>query len=208
VSDRPLLRSMIDAIHELQRRTATVHERAAANTPTFPDCISRTPRAGTAVSPYHAVFAAHYPLQAGSLLWFGSEKRQVTQVQMIGGDIGVATWKHAILATPMRVLPWDWQRHLPTKRNQEELRQPITTWRTNQHGELFRGTTSRFAAGGIDVMGEGQIVPGDSGCPVFLALDTPVILGCLSVGGGASCLSAYWQALLEATNWMVREAEF
>jgi hypothetical protein len=57
-------------------------------------------------------------------------------------------------------------------------------------------------------MGEGQIVPGDSGCPVFLALDTPVILGCLSVGGGASCLSAYWQALLEATNWMVREAEF
>jgi len=208
VTDKPLLRKMIDAIHALQDRTATVHERAERRVPAWPDSISRTPRHGTLVTPYHCVYAQHYPLSVGSVVRFGDEERAIRKVTSIGGDIGVAEWKQAVSCQPMQVLPWDWTAHIPVKRNQEELRKPILAWRGSQTGDLYRSLVVRIGAGGTAISeSAGVILPGDSGSPLFLALENPVLLGCMATGNGASNLAAYWQELVDATNWMVQEAD-
>jgi hypothetical protein len=202
------MRKMIDAIHALQAKTATVHERAAKRVPEWPDSISRTPRHGTLVTPYHCVYALHYPLSAGSIVRFGAEERAIRTVTSIGGDIGVAEWKQAVACQPMHVLPWDWASHIPVKRNLEDLRKPITAWRGSQTGDLYRSPVVRLAAGGVAFAdAEGPIIVGDSGSPIFLALEIPVLLGCLSTGNGGSSLAHYGRELLDATNWMVREAD-
>lgn len=205
---KPLLRKIIDAIHALQAKTATIHELADRQVPEWQACVSKTPRHGTAVTPFHAVYANHYPLSPGMVLRFGDEERTVTKTVHIGGDIGVATWRGAISAQPMRVLPWDWITHLPVKRNQAELRKPIQAWRGSQDGTLYRSKVYLIGEGVNITDSEGVIRPGDSGSPIFLALDHPVLLGLLGTGSGGSSLSAYWRELADATDWRVREAEW
>ena len=210
---KPLFRKIIDAIHALQLRTATIHELADRRSPAWPASVSRTPRHGTAVTPFHAVYAHHFPLSPGMVLRFGDEERTVTRTTHIGGDIGVATWRGAISAEPMRVLPWDWTSHIPIKRqvlpHQQELRRPITIWRGSQRGELYKGKCWLIAEGGVSIRdSEGTILHGDSGAPIFLALEQPVLLGLLGTGTGGSNLAMYWRELLDATDWRVKEAEW
>lgn len=205
---KPLFRKIIDAIHALQDRTATVHERAERSVPEWPACVSRTPRHGTAVTPFHAVYAQHYPLSPGMVLRFGDEERVVTSAVSIGGDIGVASWRQAISAEPMRVLPWDWITKIPVKRNQAELRTPIQAWRGSQTGTLYRNKVWVIGESVNLTDSEGVIIEGDSGSPIFLALPQPVLLGCLSTGNGGSSLSHHWRALMDATNWRVKEADW
>lgn len=205
---KPLFRKIIDAIHALQAKTATIHERAERSVPEWPACVSRTPRHGTAVTPFHAVYANHYPLSPGMVLRFGGEERTVTKTVHIGGDIGVATWRGAISAEPMRVLPWDWITHIPVKRNQVELRKPIQAWRGSQDGNLYRSKVYLIGEGVNITDSEGVILPGDSGSPIFLALDQPVLLGLMGTGNGGACLSSHWRELADATDWRVKEADW
>lgn len=206
--NKPIFRKIIDAIHALQGRTMTIHERAAAaDRPAWPDCVSRTPRCGTAVSPYHAVFAAHYPLSPGMVLRFGDEERTIDTTVTIGGDLGVASWRKPIKAKPMMMLPWDWKKFLQTRRaTGGELREPLAAWRCNQFGEVLKTNVLSMAEGGVIINSdEGVVIPGDSGSPVWLALDEPVLIGLLAVGNGASCLQCYFRPLMDATDWRVQE---
>ena len=205
---RPIFRKIIDAIHALQQKTSTVHERAAAaSRPGWPDSVSRTPRFGTAVSPYHAVYAAHYPLAAGMTLRFGQEERFVERTVDIGGDIGVASWRKPIAAEPMLMLPWDWRLCLPTVREYGGLlRETLVAWRCNQTEQVLKTPVQRIDAGGVSIEGvEGTVLTGDSGGPIFLAFERPVLIGLMSSGGGGSCLQCHFKPLMDATEWMIRE---
>lgn len=205
---KPLFRKIIDAIHALQGRTMTITERAAAaDRPSWPDCVSNTPRFGTAVSPYHAVFAAHYPLSPGMTLRFGDEERTIDYTITIGGDLGVASWRRPIAAEPMLMLPWDWRTFLPTRREVGgHLREPIVAWRCNQDGNVWRTPVWKIDEGGVGIDdAEGTVLAGDSGGPIWLALEKPVLLGLMSSGSGGSCLQCNFRPLMDATDWRVRE---
>jgi hypothetical protein len=211
---KPLFRKIIDAIHALQRKTATVEERANGPAPAWPACVSGTPRHGTAVSPCHALYAAHYPISVGDVLKFGLEERTVTKAVRIGGDLGVASWTKPITAKPMSILPWDWMHHLPVLRNRTHFRRPITAWRCAR-GQVLRTPISYIQPGGMgfhlgnkDFPGvQGAILPGDSGGPVFLALPELVLIGLVGGGPGGPSVTHFWQEVTEATDWRVREAE-
>lgn len=211
-SDKPLLRKMIDAIHELQRQVATVAEQSAAATPTWPACVSRTPRSGTAITNRQAVYAQHYALGVGSVLVFGEERRVVTKATHVAGDIGIAEWDEPITAEPMRILPWDWQRWIPTQRDQGTLKGRLPVVRANQHGQIVRDTLDVISNQGYfsppgDTPHPTPIVVGDSGCPVWLPLEQPVLIGCLATRSSCSSLAYEWQ---KVRTWApaVREAEW
>lgn len=201
MTDRPLLRKMIDAIHELQRQTATIAEQSLAATPAWPACVSKTPRSGTAITRRQCVYAQHYPLGVGSVLVFGEERRTVVRATHVAGDIGIAELDEPISAEPMRVLPWDWPRWIPTQRDQQTLKSGLPVVRANQRAEIISDTLSRIGNQGYfaprgNTPHPTPIVVGDSGCPVWLSLEVPVLIGCLATRGSCSSLSHDWQRVL------------
>lgn len=212
MTDRPLLRKMIDAIHELQRQTATIAEQSLAATPAWPACVSNTPRSGTAITRRQCVYAQHYPLGVGSVLVFGEERRTVTRATHVVGDIGIAELDEPISAEPMRVLPWDWQRWIPTQRDQKMLKSPLPVVRANQRGQVVRDTVDVLSTKAYFSPHRGTPHPtpismGDSGCPVWLPLEVPVLIGCLYTRGSCPSLAHYWEMV---KTWApeVQEAEW
>lgn len=198
MTDRPLLRKMIDAIHSLQAKTMTVAEQSDSWCPSWPDCVSSTPRFGTAVTPWQAVYAKHYPLSVGSELVFGGERRVVTRATEVGDDIGVAEWAEPISCRPMRLLPWNWQNWIPTKRDGETLKRPIVAWRCTQDGTVTRHVVPSIGkrAHYLPTDGTVKVRLGDSGGPLFIACrEELVLLGCLYSAFDAPSLAYHWKPL-------------
>lgn len=198
---KPLFRRIIDAIHELQGKARTIHEQSAAWEPTWPDCVSRTPRGGTAITPRQCVFANHYPLVAGSVLLFGDEVRKVTKATAVAGDIGIAEWEQPISATPMKILPADWRRRIATSQDDRDVPlTPVPVWRLNQDYLVSRDCVGRIGATVyLEPPAERDnwipVRVGDSGMPVFLGGETLVLLCCLHVKYGGPLVTDAWKAV-------------
>lgn len=197
-TDRPLLRRMIDAIRDLQSKTMTISEQSEAWNPSWPDCVSSTPRFGTAITRLQAVYGVHYPLSVGSQLVFGSEKRIVTWVTALADDIGIAEWAEPLSCEPMRVLPWNWQNWIPTRRDGETLKRAIIAWRCTQDGTVTRHAVTAIGrrASYLPVEGTQRVRVGDSGGPLFISCpDAPVLLSFLCYAFYAPSFSCYWKTV-------------
>ena len=212
VDHRPLFRRIIDAIHVLQRQVATIHEQSAAAPLTWPAAVSFTPRSGTAIAKRHAVYAVHYPLVPGWTLKFGDELRTVTRCTTVVGDIGVAEWEEPISAEPMRILPWDWQRWMPTLRDQATLKTPLPVARCNQRGAVLRATVTKltervYLEARRDDPNFVPVAIGDSGCPIYLPLPQPVLLGTLQFHTGGPAVHHHldkiktWAPEIQEAEW-------
>jgi len=211
IDHRPLFRRIIDAIHALQRKTATIEERCAASErPALPDAVSPTPRHGSLVSPRHALFLMHHPIAVGDVLRFGGEERRVESTSRVRLDLGVAEWRMPVRAQPFAIPPWNWEHKLPFTRDLTRLRRPLVAWRVNRNHEILRTPISMIHAGGVswgnDV--EGPILAGDSGGAVWLALDRPVLISLVGTGSGGSSIPHTWREITEATRSSLQEAEW
>lgn len=199
MDERPIIRKLIDAIHDLQAaQPLSVHERSARWVPAWPACVSRTPRFGTAIAPRQAVYAMHYPLSVGGKLRFGDEERTITKTTPVAGDIGIAEWGQPITATPMKLLPHDWQRFISTDRRiHAELVNPLRCWRCDQGGEVLSNTVSILSGmfQFVDSTHNG-IDSGDSGGPVWIGGRELVLLGCVSTRNGGPSLAANLEKVL------------
>ena len=209
---KPLFRRIIDAIHELQRQVATIHEQSAKATLTWPAAVSSTPRSGTAITPRHCIYAVHYPLTVGWRLRFGDEIREVTRCTPVIGDIGVAEWKEPISTPPMQILPWDFARWLPVHRDGVTLKTPLPVARCNQRLQVIRAAVTRLSdrvhlEARRDNPDFQPVQIGDSGCPIFLPLPQPVLLGCLQFHTGGPAVHHAWR---EVATWApeLKEAEW
>jgi hypothetical protein len=204
--DRPIFRKIIDAIHALQARTATIEERSAAWKPSWPAAVSRSPRFGVAIDRFRCVYAAHHPLERGRLVVFGEEERRIKSAKVFENDIGIAEWEEPIKTKPMPLLPWDWNRFLAVYRDQWTLKRALPAWRCDQ---MWNIVPMRITALSSQFYFDRSFGPGvqlgDSGGPVFLWLDEPVLIGVTGTRGGGPSLAHHW-SLIKMWAPEVREA--
>jgi hypothetical protein len=198
---KPLFRRIIDAIHELQGKAGTIHEQSAAWRPAWPDCVSRNPRGGTAITPRQCVFANHYPIPKGSVLIFGEEVRRVTKATAVADDIGIAEWDEPIAAKPMKLLPADWRNRIAVHRDERDVPlTPLPIWRLNQTygviGEMAGRISDKvYLEPPADRDQWSPVRVGDSGMPVFIGGDTLVLLCCLATKHGGPSIESHWKAV-------------
>lgn len=190
-----LRRAMIDAIRANRERLRTVYDRCADAPLEHPPAVALGPRGGCLVTPRHALHAWHYRWHVGQHIQYRWGQRTVTAVaQVAGTDIAVATLDEPAPASvePMRLLPHDWHLDLRTIRGGGLLRRPILA-----HGIEADGTLHRVDARSVcpTWAAPGPWQRGDSGQPVWLPLERPILLGCHHYAGYGPSPSHYWREL-------------
>lgn len=194
-----LQRLMIDAIRALRGKTDTVYDLCAKAPLQRLPCMAIGPRGGTVITPWHVAYAAHYPLQPGSVVKYDWGERKVEKVSIIGKtDIGIATLTEAVpeSVTPARMLPHDWHLDMRTQRNTGRLRRSIRAIGSRASGEIVEAElmsiSEKFGA-------NGPWASGDSGQPVILPLPEPILIGCLLYATSGPTISHYWDMIPRLT---------
>jgi hypothetical protein len=96
----------------------------------------------------------------------------------------------------MRVLPWDWTRFLSVERDGSALKRPLPVWRCNQRGQVVPMRIVRLDGKFyFDSSVNNGIENGDSGSPVFIGLEQPVLIGVTKTRAGGGSLAGNWKAV-------------
>jgi len=189
------IRSNRDRLDALEQSPYTLCEAAPV---TLPPCVAIGPKGGCLITPRHAIHAAHYPLRAGDIVTYEWGQRTVVAVSVVTGtDLAVATLDEPADCEPALTLPWDWSVTLRTDRYGERLRRPIRCLGTKGNGEVVEGELRGI---GQNYGASGPWGPGDSGQPVWLPLERPVVIGCHHLAGYGPAVHHYWREVARITG--------
>lgn len=190
-----LRKAMIAAIRQNRERLRTVYDRCADATLQHPPAVAIGPRGGCLVTPRHALHAWHYRLTVGDTVRYQWGHRTVASVSQVGQtDLAVATLDEPAPESVRvaAVLPHDWALDLRTIRGGGLLRRPIVAHGIGADGRLHR-VEARSVCPTWAAPGPWQ--RGDSGQPLWLPLEQPILLGCHHYAGYGPSPAHYWREL-------------
>lgn len=174
-------------------------------------------QAGTAITPRHLVFAAHYMLKIGTNVTFHDRKGQVHSRKLIKAmslrkrkDAGRSDITVALLDRPLPASIKTY-RLLPPRSDYEHTLVGVPALVTEQQRRVFIHRVRRVNRGGISFMKNPDypeslfknLIKGDSGHPTFLLVGGEPVLVETHTGGGGGAGPFYshgpiFQALTEA----------
>lgn len=196
-----LKRALIDAIRDLRGRVEALERTPGsvceAAPVAVPPCVAIGPRGGCLITPRHAVHAWHNPLKPGDTVRYAWGTRTVAGVRNVAGtDIAIATLDADADCEPAAVLPWDWPASLRTDRSGERLKRPVRCFGTRGNGDVAE---ARLQTIGPNWAAPGPWALGDSGQPVWLPTERPVLVGCHHYRGFGPAVHHHWAAVWRIT---------